>query len=106
MTPARPNLYLMGEHEPVSRELEATDLKVTGTLPAELNGAFLRASPNPQFPPEGRYHWFDGDGMVHGLRFRDGKASYVNKWIRTAGFEAERAAGKALWTGIMEPVKP
>lgn len=106
MTPARPNLYLMGEHEPVSRELEATDLKVTGTLPPELNGAFLRASPNPQFPPEGRYHWFDGDGMVHGLRFRDGKASYVNKWIRTAGFEAERAAGKALWTGIMEPVKP
>jgi carotenoid cleavage dioxygenase-like enzyme len=101
----KPNLYLQAEHAPVSAELDVTDLKVEGTLPPELFGMFVRNSPNPQFPPIGRYHWFDGDGMVHGLRLRDGKASYVNKWIRTEGFLAEREAAAAKWTGIMEPVK-
>ena len=29
-------------------------------------------------------HWFDGDGMLHGIRLRDGKAEwYRNRWIRT-----------------------
>ncbi len=97
------NLYLQGEHEPVRDELSVDGLVVTGALPPELRGLYVRNSPNPQFPPIGRYHWFDGDGMVHGVRFRDGRASYANKWVRTAGFERERAEGQALWTGIMEP---
>ncbi len=105
MSELSPNLYLLSEHEPVSQELDVTDLKVEGAIPPELRGMFVRNSPNPQFAPEGRYHWFDGDGMVHGVRFGDGKAGYVNKWIRTDGFKKEREAGKPLWTGIMEPVK-
>ncbi|MCU0655370.1 MAG: carotenoid oxygenase family protein [Polyangiaceae bacterium] len=101
----RPNPYLLQEHEPVAAEMSVEGLRVTGVIPAELNGMFARNTPNPQFPPQGRYHWFDGDGMVHGLRLEDGKASYVNRWIRTSGFEAEKAEGAPLWTGIMEPVK-
>ena len=23
--------------------------------------------PNPRYRTEGRYHWFDGDGMLHGI---------------------------------------
>ena len=29
------------------------------------------------------YHWFLADGMVHGIRIRDGKAEwYRNRWVR------------------------
>jgi carotenoid cleavage dioxygenase-like enzyme len=97
------NLYLQGEHEPVRDEVHVEALTTSGALPKALHGLYVRNSPNPQFSPIGRYHWFDGDGMVHGVRFRDGAASYANRWIRTPGFERERAEGQALWTGIMEP---
>ena len=26
---------------------------------------------------------FDGDGMVHACRIKDGRVSYCNKWVRT-----------------------
>ena len=74
-----------------------------GTLPADLDGLYVRTGPNPRFEPEGRYHWFDGDGMVHGIRFRDGRATYRNRWVRTSAFERESEAGERLWTGIIEP---
>jgi len=99
-----PNGYLRNEHEPIRTELHVADLKVTGELPRDLAGLYVRNSPAPQFEPLGRYHWFDGDGMVHGLRLENGRATFMNKWIRTKGFEAERAAGHALWRGIMEPL--
>ncbi len=97
--------YLEHEHTPVAHELHTAHLAVKGEVPRDLAGLYVRNSPNPQFAPIGKYHWFDGDGMVHGLRFSDGTATYMNRWIRTRGFEAERAAEKALYTGILEPVR-
>ena len=64
-------------------ECDAPFLKVVGELPRELNGTLYRNGPNPQFPPRGAYHWFDGDGMVHAVYFRDGRASYIRRWVRT-----------------------
>jgi carotenoid cleavage dioxygenase len=95
--------YLQGNWGPVHDELDAADLKVTGELPRDLAGTFLRIGPNTQFPPIGRYHYFDGDGMVHAVRIAEGRASYKNRWVRTKGFELEREAGRALWTGFAEP---
>jgi carotenoid cleavage dioxygenase len=78
-------------------------LAVHGELPTGLRGAFLRNGPNPAFPPLGRHHLFDGDGMVHGVWFDgEGGARYANRWIRSAGLEAERAAGRALFGGLSE----
>jgi carotenoid cleavage dioxygenase-like enzyme len=54
-------------------------------------------------PSIGRYHPFDGDGMLHSIRFHAGRASYRNRMIRTAGLRAELAAGEPLWAGIIEP---
>ncbi len=110
-TSAPSTAYLTGEHTPVVHELDVKDLEVRGQLPAGLRGMFVRNSPNPRFAPLGRYHWFDGDGMVHGVGFGDGDggkptARYVNKWIQTAGLRAESDAGAALWTGILEPARP
>lgn len=98
--------YLSGEHTPVDSELSVDGLEVEGELPRGLEGMFCRNTPNPRFAPIGKYHWFDGDGMVHGVRFQDGKAAYLNKWIRTAGLVKEEAAGRALWTGILQPGGP
>lgn len=94
--------FLEGNFFPVHEETTADDLKVTGTLPKELDGQFVRNGPNPQFAPTGNYHWFDGDGMLHAVRLRDGKASYRNRYVRTKGFEEEKKAGKALYSGLLD----
>jgi carotenoid cleavage dioxygenase-like enzyme len=97
------NPYLAGLYAPVTDERTDEGLEVIGELPPDLDGVYLRNGPNPQFAPEGRYHWFDGDGMVHAVRFHDGQASYRNRWVRTGAFERERATGGSLWTGVIEP---
>ncbi len=97
------NPWLHGVFAPVHDELTDVSLEVVGQLPDGLRGTFVRNGPNQQFPPLGRYHLFDGDGMLHGVRFDgEGGAAYTNRWIRTAGFEAERAAGRALFGGLSE----
>jgi carotenoid cleavage dioxygenase len=80
------NRYLTGNYAPVADELTALDLAVTGELPAELDGRYLRIGPNPVTAPEPEtYHWFTGDGMVHGIRLRGGRAEwYRNRWVRSA----------------------
>ncbi|MDQ1521239.1 MAG: hypothetical protein QOI55_2312 [Actinomycetota bacterium] len=91
------NPFLMGNYGPVPDETTAFDLDVDGALPAELNGRYLRIGPNPYAPPDGPYHWFLGDGMVHGVELDGGKANwYRNRWVRTAGItgaRGERAVG-------------
>lgn len=81
----KPNPYLEGIHLPLASEETLTDLRVTGTIPAELDGRYIRIGPNPITPPNpGLYHWFMGDGMVHGVRLKQGKALwYRNRWIRS-----------------------
>lgn len=76
------------------------ELEVIGEVPKDLNGLYLRNGHNQIHEPLGRYHPFDGDGMVHGLHFEHGKVTYRNRFIQTTGFLAEQAAGKSLWPGL------
>ena len=62
------NPFLTNNFAPIKEEITAYDLKVIGELPPDLSGMFVRNGPNPQFNPMGEYHWFDGDGMLHGVR--------------------------------------
>jgi carotenoid cleavage dioxygenase len=79
------NPFLLGNYAPVREERTDSDLEVRGALPRELAGRYLRIGPNPYAMPEGAYHWFVGDGMVHGIELCDGRASwYRNRWVRTA----------------------
>ena len=81
--PAR-NRFLEGPFAPVTEEVTAFDLPVTGQVPAALNGRYLRNGPNPMGLEDPKYHWFTGDGMVHGVRLRDGRAEwYRNRWVRS-----------------------
>jgi len=96
--------YRTGAWRPNLVEYDADDLTVVaGAIPAELDGLYLRNTENPLLPSLGRYHPFDGDGMVHAVRFSGGRAGYRNRMVRTAGLAAEQAAGAPLWAGIIEP---
>ncbi len=66
-------------------EVTASDLEVTGHIPEHLDGRYLRNGPNPAAEVDpATYHWFTGDGMVHGVALRDGKACwYRNRWVRS-----------------------
>ena len=99
--PMPKNPFLSGVWEPWPMEGEIIDLAVTGEVPRELYGALYRNGPNPQFAPRGGYHPFSGDGMIHAFSVRDGKVDYRNRFVRTPRFNAERAAGQALWSSFM-----
>lgn len=79
------NPYLEGAFAPVKTETAATQLTVRGHIPEELRGILTRIGPNPmQVPNPAIYHWFTGDGMVHGIRLRDGVAQwYRSRWVGT-----------------------
>jgi len=91
------NRYLEGNYAPVSVEVTETALPVTGSLPDWLDGRYLRNGPNPMSADPATYHWFTGDGMVHGLRVRGGQAEwYRNRWVRN---ETVAAALGEKWPG-------
>lgn len=79
------NPYLEDFLAPVSTEVTAHDLRVTGRIPEHLDGRYLRNGPNPVAEVDPAvYHWFSGDGMVHGVALRDGQARwYRNCWVRS-----------------------
>lgn len=96
---ATPNPFLAGINAPMDRELTLTDLRVSGEIPAALDGRYLRIGPNPIRPPASAaaHHWFIGDGMVHGIRLQAGRALwYRNRWIRS----------KAVSQALGEPEAP
>lgn len=95
--------YRTGAWTPNTNEWTAIDCAVTGELPDDLSGVYLRNTENPLHDSIGRYHPFDGDAMVHAMEFRDGVANYRNRFVRTIGFEAELAAGGPRWAGLAEP---
>jgi carotenoid cleavage dioxygenase-like enzyme len=91
------NRFLEGSFAPVTEEITAFDLPVTGQVPAGLSGRYLRNGPNPLGLDDPQYHWFLGAGMVHGVRLRDGKAEwYRNRWVRS---KAVAVAHGQQWPG-------
>jgi carotenoid cleavage dioxygenase-like enzyme len=93
---------LEGNLFPVGEEVDVAALEITGQLPRWLRGSFVRNGPNPLFQPIGRYHMFDGDGMLHGVTFDEAGASYRNRWIRSRALCAEARLGRAVYPGLSE----
>ncbi len=95
--------YLNGAWTPQHEEVTATALDVIeGAIPHDIDGVYLRNTENQLHQPLGRYHPFDGDGMIHQISFSNGTARYRNRWVRTRGFHAEQEAGGSLWGGLMD----
>jgi carotenoid cleavage dioxygenase len=93
---AAANPFLEGIYAPMTEELTLTELATTGEIPPALDGRYLRIGPNPVKADPAGYHWFTGDGMVHGLAIAGGKALWCrNRWIRSRAVAAERGVPAA-----------
>lgn len=92
MSTTETSIYLNENYAPVREEVTAFDLPVVGELPTELNGRYLRNGPNPLSDPDpATHHWFMGDGMVHGVRLRDGRAEwYRNRYVGSTTVQRRR----------------
>ncbi|MBO6555592.1 MAG: carotenoid oxygenase family protein [Pseudomonadales bacterium] len=92
---------LVGGFAPIQMESDYPDLVVEGEIPKELQGVFYRNGPNPQYSPRGgNYHFFAGDGMIHGFYIKDGQVAYKNRYVQTIKWEKEREAGRALFSAF------
>ncbi|CAN6836612.1 unnamed protein product [Brassica oleracea] len=103
--------YLSGNFAPVRDETPPVkDLPVVhGYLPECLNGEFVRVGPNPKFDPVAGYHWHVFIfisflhyycWMIHGVRIKDGKSTYVSRYVKTSRLKQEEFFGAAKFMKI------
>lgn len=94
--------------ETVREEVDTWLEVLEGEVPRDLRGSLYRNGPGRMERGGVRYqHPFDGDGMVTRFSFGDGPAGpggeetarvgYRNRFVRTAEFVAEEAAGRILF---------
>ena len=80
---------------------------IEGEIPTELTGTVFRNGPGLTDINGYRLrHPFDGDGAINSVAFKDGKAFYQNKFVRTKGYLAEQASGKPEYRGVFGTQKP
>jgi len=95
-----------GFNAPSRIEADIVGLVHQGTIPPELNGAFYRVQPDPQFPPLlGDDISFNGDGMITRFHIHNGQCDFRQRWARTDKWRLEHAAGKALFGAYRNPLK-
>ena len=71
---------------------------ISGSIPHSLRGKLYRNGPARLERGGIRVgHWFDGDGAVLGVDFGDEGATGTYRYVQTAGYEEEEAAGKLLY---------
>lgn len=98
-------INFIGPNTPVRIECDVHDLDVEGDIPPDLDGAFYRVQPDPQFPPRlGDDILFNGDGMVTQFRFRNGRVDLKQRWCQTDKWKLEREAGQALFGAYRNPL--
>ena len=98
------NPHLSGNFLPVQRETVAEDLRViSGRIPPELRGVYMRNGPNPLFKPIAFAYPMDGDGMIHAVHLDAGRARYRNRFVRTKDLAVEQRAGHAVYGSFTRP---
>jgi carotenoid cleavage dioxygenase len=76
---------------------------ISGAIPSDLEGVYIRNGTNPQFEPaSARYHMFDGAGMLHQIQIKGGVATYSNTYIRTPRFNIERDVGREVYLSFSD----
>ena len=93
------NLFLTGNFAPIADEHTAFDLRATGRIPESLEGRLLRIGPNPVAPDPANYHWFLGNGMVHGVSLHAGRAA----WYRSRFVRDDEVVAAKGWPPVRGP---
>lgn len=97
----RASTYAVRGYEPVSKEHQHVPVKISGAVPADLKGIYLRNGANRQFAKTtARLHPFNGAGMIHQIQFKDGEITYSNFFLRTPRYEAEEKAGGEVYAQV------
>ncbi|HYW18510.1 MAG TPA: carotenoid oxygenase family protein [Nodularia sp. (in: cyanobacteria)] len=101
------------------KEFPLTPLPILwGQVPEGLRGTLYRNGPG-RLERGGIHvgHWFDGDGAILAVHFTDAGVTGVYRYVQTAGYQEETAAGKLLygnygmtapgpvWNQWLKPVK-
>ena len=97
-------LIYRGYSAPVRMETDAYDLEVEGRIPEGLQGAYIRNSADPQYPPLlGTDLFLNGDGMLHKVSFDRGHADLKTRYVQTEKLALERQARRALFGAYRNP---
>ena len=100
-------------------EFDSTPLEIiSGSIPTQLRGTLYRNGPARLSRGGQRVgHWFDGDGAILGVHFRDTGATGVYRYVKTQGYLNEQkedafiypnygmTAAGAFWNNWLKPVK-
>ena len=94
--------YLQGNYAPVAeeRDLDEAQLRVEGSVPARLLGAYMRDGANVAYQPNHYVYPLDGDGMVHAVYFKDGHVQYKNRWVQTSHLKTERKFNRTIYGSV------
>lgn len=93
------------ESQPNEYEYEIQDIE--GKIPPELVGTLFRNGPGLlDIGGTSIHHPFDGDGMISAFSFKNGKAYFRNRFVRTEAYVQEKAAGEMLYRGVFGTQKP
>ena len=89
-------------YQNVELELENKNLEVSqGNSIKELNGTLFKNGPGIlERDGQWLHHPFDGDGMISAINFKDGKATFTNKFVKTKGYLEEKKKNKFLYRGV------
>ncbi len=93
------------ESQPKEQEYYIEDIE--GKIPPELEGTLFRNGPGLlDIAGTPIHHPFDGDGMICSFSFKDGKAHFRNRFVRTEYYLQEQEAQKILYRGVFGTQKP
>ncbi|KAM7262526.1 hypothetical protein ACFE04_000209 [Oxalis oulophora] len=91
-----PKYVFNGNFAPVD-EMDPTEcVVIEGELPISLNGVYIRNGSNPQKKINGAQIFFEGDGMLHSLRFSNGNVIYCSRFVKTYKYLVEKEAGAPI----------
>ncbi|HSG33959.1 MAG TPA: carotenoid oxygenase family protein [Sphingomonadaceae bacterium] len=90
----------------IRAEIDLYDCEVEGDLPKNLDGAFFRVGPDPQYPKPEEYVGdipFDGEGHVSMFRIKDGHVDYRTRYAQTQRYKAQKEARRSLFGMYRNP---
>jgi carotenoid cleavage dioxygenase-like enzyme len=87
-------------------EIDLYDCEVEGTLPTDIDGAFYRVGPDPQYPKPPEHAGdipFDGEGHVSMFRIKGGHVDYKTRYAQTQRYKAQKEARRSLFGMYRNP---